>query len=592
MANRLEQENSQMIIYTDGDICATTRELVRSNLFKDMFVQYIKSLEEHDSPLLEIWENKLSTEEEQKSLLSMLGALAEDTIEKIAKILPDAEYYFDKRNELVSFVEGFYNYWRSFDRFMVCRTIEGPESFDKRPYNTFANTSERLNHLVRALYRDICEKISGIRPRVYRQIPAGCEVALIAVEKQYKYPEIYSKIISNIPFIRQVFINPPLVVSPSASRRSGQIQKVDENPLLSLSLDNDKWLCYPAQVGNLVINIYFHQKFICLGSTLANLFEIASDEQVSKGPDAVCVYGASNEQLEKYGELPAVFFDDEANNLVVAAISDDDRMGFFGNLRRMVLTLHNVVMIKRGRMPFRGSMVRIELKNGKSANVLLIGVTAAGKRETLEALQVLGENNIRNLKIIADDMGSFEISDDDKLLGYGTEIGAFIDMADYQQGYAFGQIDRAIIMNPHSRRNARIALPVTTMDEVLKGYPVDIILYTNNYEEIDNRYPTIERFTNSEVAIKTFRDAATMSKGTTISTGVAHTYFANPFGASDYMEVYDEMAKIVFEKAIDSGVFVGQIRTRLGIKRYGERGPDVAAEALLDLISNGWIEGE
>jgi hypothetical protein len=38
-------------------------------------------------------------------------------------------------------------------------------------------------------------------------------------------------------------------------------------------------------------------------------------------------------------------------------------------LKKMALTLHNIMMMKRGRMPFHGAMTRILCKNGTSANI-------------------------------------------------------------------------------------------------------------------------------------------------------------------------------------------------------------------------------
>ena len=40
-------------------------------------------------------------------------------------------------------------------------------------------------------------------------------------------------------------------------------------------------------------------------------------------------------------------------------------------------------------------------------------------------------------------------------IGYGTEIGAFLRLDDLQPGYAFGHLDRSIIMNPN-QVNARL----------------------------------------------------------------------------------------------------------------------------------------
>ncbi|MHB0999273.1 MAG: phosphoenolpyruvate carboxykinase [Armatimonadota bacterium] len=582
----LEQEGSQIILHTTGVICSTTRELVSSNVFEIMVKQYAMELHKHNSPLLDELCIDMEDANAISSLLALLRTLAVVPIEQVVKILPHADKYLDQRHALHRLVEGLYDFWRSHDRFMICHSEQRPDGHDQRPYRTFNSTVEQLTHLVRALYRDICENITGDHPRVYRQVSAGCEVALITSEKQFNSAISYRDVLDGIPFIRQVLLNPPVILTPPMNKRTGKFQRVDDNPILGLVLDKEKWLCYPAQVGPLVVFIYFHQKFTGLGCSLANLFELATDDQITAGPDAIYLYGVPPEGLARYGDLPTVFHDDEENGVLVAAVPNEDRFGYFGYIKKMVLTLHNIIMMKRGRMPYHGAMVRIELKDGMSANVLLIGDTAAGKSESLEALRILGENHIRDLKIIADDMGSLEIAEDGKVHGYGTEIGAFIRLDDLQHGYAFGQIDRAILHNPQLV-NARVILPVTTLDEVLKGYPVDYLLYANNYEAVDEQHPIIEHLKTVDRALDTFRDAATMAKGTTTSTGLVHTYFANIFGAMQYRELHEELAQRTFEAAYETGVYVGQLRTRLGIGGCETTGPQEAAMALLSLISNG-----
>ncbi len=585
LTKSLEQEGNQLILHTTGVICSTARELASSEAFEVVVERYIADLREHDSPILD----QLCTDAEDAvhipRLIALLRTLAVVPLEQVVKILPYADNYLGRRKALHELVEGLYDFWRSYDRFMVCHSEQGSDSHDQRPYRTFNATVEQLTHLVRALYRDICENITGDHPRVYRQVSAGCEVALIATEKPWKCPTTYFDLLEVIPFVRQVLLNPPLILNPPMNKRTGQFQRVKDNPLLGLSLDKEKWLCYPAQVGPLVVFIYFHQKFIGLGCSLANLFELATDEQIAEGPDAIYLYGAPAEGLARFGDLPTVFYDDEENGMMVAAVPDEDRFGYFGYLKKMVLTLHNIAMMKRGRMPYHGAMVRIELKDGTSANVLLIGDTAAGKSESLEAFRILGEKHIRDLRIIADDMGSLEIAEDGSVLGYGTEIGAFIRLDDLQHGYAFGQIDRAIIHNPHLV-NARVILPVTTLDEVLRGYPIDVLLYANNYEEVDEEHPIVERLSTAERAMEIFRDAAAMAKGTTTSTGLVHTYFANIFGATQYREVHEKLAQRTLDAAYEAGVFVGQLRTRLGVVGYGTSGPQEAAMALFRLISS------
>ena len=199
---------------------------------------------------------------------------------------------------------------------------------------------------------------------------------MIAVPVETPLPSPYARLLRDIPFIRQILINPPFIIDPPINKRTGSFQKIDRNPLSKTTLDTGRFLCYPAQVGSLVINVYFHQRFLELGSALANLFELADDAQLAKGPDAIFVYGAPSETMADFGPLPTVFYDDEANKILVGATPLEDRFGYFGYVKKMVLTLHNIVMMKRGFMPYHGAMTHIVLKNGRQANVLLLGDTA------------------------------------------------------------------------------------------------------------------------------------------------------------------------------------------------------------------------
>jgi energy-coupling factor transporter ATP-binding protein EcfA2 len=249
----------------------------------------------------------------------------------------------------------------------------------------------------------------------------------------------------------------------------------------------------------------------------------------------------------------------------------------------MMLTLHNAIKMKQGRLPFHGALLSIQLKGGCGANVLLIGDTGAGKSETIEALRGMAEAEIRDLVIVADDMGSLELREDG-VIAYGTEIGAFLRLDDLSPGFAFGQIDRAIIMSA-SRTNSRIVLPVTDYSSIVRGVRLDCALYANNYEEIDEDHAVLEKFGTAAEALKVFRDGTSMSKGTTTSTGLVHAYFANIFGPPQYRELHEELAKKFFSAFFASGVFVGQLRTRLGIPGKETEGPKEAARYLLRLIA-------
>jgi hypothetical protein len=587
MQKRFDIENQQIILHTYGAICSTSGELLNSPVFAHVVSLYCKTLQKQDSPLWTLFADFFEQEREQK-IISLLIQLADISLPQMAEEHPALQPLLEKsrRLRLHEFVEGLYDFWRSFDRFMVLHSEPGKSRLERRPYRSFNATVETLTHIVRGTYRDICENITGDHPRIYRQVSAGCDVGLIAVPRPTLLPDKYAALLSPIPFIRQAWIAPPMIIDPPMNKRTGEFRKVDKNPLDGLTLEPEKWLCYPAQVGPLVIFVYFHQHMIDLGCALSNLFELATDEQIKAGPEAIYLFGAAPDAMKQFGELPTVFHEDTANNLLIAAVPCESRFGYFGYLKKMILTLHNIAMMKKGRMPYHGAMVRITLKNGKSANIVLIGDTATGKSESLEAFRQIGKDMIRELRIVADDMGSFDITADGLIQGYGTEIGAFVRLDDLQAGYAFEQIDRAIIMSPQ-KTNARVVLPVTTLDEILRGYPVDTILYANNYEQVDQDHPILERFDSPQNALQIFREGASMSKGTTTSSGLVHNYFANIFGPPQYKDLHNCLAEKVFQKAFEKGLFVGQLRTRLGIDGFESLGPQEAAKALFEQISNG-----
>ncbi|MEW6139013.1 MAG: phosphoenolpyruvate carboxykinase [Thermodesulfobacteriota bacterium] len=581
-----EREGKQLILHTEGTICTSGREVLQAEVFQRVVSLFCETLWEQGSPLLEPFLRMSESGRSWTRVVNLLRSLAETPLAQVASILPGADGFLDdaNRQRLHQFVERLYDFWRSFDRFIVLHSEPGPSCLDQRPYRSFNATVEAFTQAVRGAYRDLCENITGDKPRVYRQVSAGCDVGLIAVQRASRFPKEYEGLLKDISFIRQVWITPPLIIDPPMNKRTGQFKKVDTNPFAGLSLPPEKWLCYPAQVGPIVVFIYFHQRFMGLACSLANLFEIATDEQISRGADAIYLYGAPAERLSWFGDLPTVFYDDCENNLLLAAVPREDRFGYFGYLKKMVLTLHNIAMMKQGRMPYHGAMVRVSLKTGASANVLIIGDTAAGKSESLEAFRIMGREHIRELRVIADDMGSLEVTNEGSIVAYGSEIGAFIRLDDLQQGYAFEQIDRAIIMSPQ-KVNARVVLPITTLDEVLRGYPVDYLLYANNYEQVDEDHPVLERFDDADRALAVFREGAAMAKGTTTSTGLVHSYFANIFGPPQYRELHEKLATRVFESAFRGGVYVGQLRTRLGIEGYENQGPLEAAKALFREIS-------
>ncbi len=576
---------NKAIIRSRGRTCDTAGELLSSAPFRRFLECILHRLSRRNSRLIGIFGSRVIDDASVTLLIQTLQYLTILDGNVIPNLLPGSDVFFEDPDLLSGFVTYLYDAWSNYDRFVI---VCGPDAdpLDDRPYRTFNDTVERLMHLVRGTYRDIQESITRKHPRVYRQVRAGADFGVIVSQKSQAAAWVkrlggpYAKL-EQIPVARQVMLYPPLVLDPPLNRRTGQFQRVQENPLDLVELAVEEWICYPAMVGELLILVYIHERFLELGLSLCNLFELASDEDLEGGPDAIYLFGVPGDGLNRLGALPTVFYDDPDRGVLVSAIPNADRFGYFGYLKKMMLTLHNIQMMKRGRFPFHGALSRIRLRD-EYHSILLIGDTGAGKSETLEAFRVLSEDRIQDMVIIADDMGSLDTGDG-HVRGYGTELGAFIRLDDLQPGYEFGQMGRAIFMSP-TKTNARLLLPVTSYSDVVRGSTIDMVLYANNYEQVDEDHPIIERFRDSKAALRVFEEGRVMSKGTTTSQGIVESYFGNVFGPPQYRTMHDQIARLTFDRLFADDIFVGVIRTRLGLPGWETRGPVEAARALIDLI--------
>ncbi|MBF0532811.1 MAG: phosphoenolpyruvate carboxykinase [Candidatus Omnitrophica bacterium] len=573
--------DKKIIIRIKNRICESSDELFDSALCRQVVTRCVKELAKRQSLLARPFGALDVTKDKIQVFIETLRFLAKMDVDLVPKVVKGADGFLKDKVLFNDLIEHLYNFWRSFDRFIICDSTGF--DLDQKPYRTFNTTIEHLMHLIRATYRDIQENLTGFHPKIYRQVRSGASVAAIAQGRPLWQGETFYAKLNAIAVMSQILLYPPLILEPPMNKRTGKFERVMVNPLERLTIDAKEWLGYPAKVGELIILIYFHNKFAELGFSLCNLFELADEKDLTRPPDAVFCYGVPRRLVEGLGASPTVFFDDEENQLLVGAIPEDDEFGYFGYLKKMVLTLHNIVMMKRGRLPYHGAMVRVILKGGRAATILMIGDTGAGKSETLEAFRAIGQDEIQDLIIIADDMGSLQIDSQGQIIGYGTETGAFLRVDDLKPGYAFGQIDRAIIMSP-SKINARIILPVTTFNNVIQGFGVDMVLYVNNYEDVDDDHPVIERLKDKDQAMNVFREGTVMSKGTTTTTGIVHSYYANVFGPPQYKDLHEKLAQKYFTAIFKKNIFVGQMRTRLGLPGYEQSGPAEAARQLLALI--------
>ncbi len=571
----------KIVLWLRDRVCEDADDLFNSDQFVKFLHRCLCDLQNKNSKFLQVFGHDEITEKDQEKLISTLHFLSRLPAEHVVKLVDGSDVFFKDKSLFNSLVEYIYNYWRHFKRLVISQTELN--DVDLRPNTTFARTIEHLTTLVRNTYRDIQVNITGKYPRIYRQVSAGAEIAAITKVKQLDIPAIYKSKLQEIGLIRQVLMYPPMIFNSSYNKRTGYFEPVKDNPIEMFNPDPAKWLCYPAMVGSLLILVYFSIKEFELNFALCNLFELAAGADLRRKPDAMMFFGASKEDLPEDLRMKTFYYDDQSNDILVGVVPEDESFGYFGYVKKLILTLHNIKMMKIGRLPFHGACFQLKLNNTPAKTVLIMGDTGAGKSETLEAFRSIASKEIEDVTIIADDMGSLHINEKGDVIAYGTEIGAFVRLDDLQPGYAFGQMDRAVIMNAN-QVNARVVIPVTTYETIMTGHKVDYVLYANNYDRIHDGEIAIRRIDDVEKALDIFRSGRVMSKGTTTTTGVVQTYFANIFGPYQYQELHEILAKEYFGKFYNKGVFVGEMLTQLGVEGFERNGPLNAAKDLLKLI--------
>ena len=305
---------------------------------------------------------------------------------------------------------------------------------------------------------------------------------------------------------------------------------------------------------------------------LANLFEFAPPSLWDKKPQCIILFGIKDNRKD------TDYYYDEENDIYVGKISYQPVIEYFGYFKKMALTLHNLVMIKKGYLPIHGAMLKIRLKDGRAKGVCLMGDSGAGKSETIEAMNKIADL-IDAQTVIFDDMGIM-YEKDGTIYAQGTEIGAFVRLDDLDNSATYRDMDRSIFFNP-GNNNARVITPASPYNVVISPHKVDIFLYANNYD--DKR--GISLISDVKEAKEIYVRGRRYALGTTNEVGLSETYFANPFGPMQEKEMCDPLIDRVLEKAKESGVLLGEIYTNLGLKDKGHGGIEIAAKELIKLIS-------
>lgn len=481
----------------------------------------------------------------------------------------DSQLLLD-RERLVYVIESFYTFYRKLDRLATIKISESSSGY----VISLMDADTRFNNMLRYMYRNFLEKVQGYGSNVYRQLNAGTDAAMILADVNWQVPQGYEGL-ADIPFASQILLKPPLLLNPKGNKRYGSFELVKENVIKHKELDYHQYYCYPAKVGELLIFVYVNFDFAFSGLANANLFQLATRKEASENKvDGIMIFGYPDDS-----EASTYTYDEKAD-LWVGKVPYMEKIEYFGYMKKMVLTMHNAIMMVKGRLPIHGSMINLNYRNNRSIGVCFIGDSGAGKSEVIEAMQLLDDPDLVSMDIIFDDMGSFLI-EEDKMLAQGSEIGAFIRLDDLDKGSPYKSMDRSIFMNPDST-NARIVVPVAPYHLIVKKHPVHFLFYANNYENKVG-YELAEYANDMK---EVFVDAKRMALATTHEKGLSSTYFANPFGPMQDQATCNKLLDTYFKYLDVAQVQVGQVYTGLGVSETSNDHIRETASTLLQLFDD------
>jgi hypothetical protein len=464
---RFELTDKKAIINFDAVHCESEAKLLQSRSFSLVLAQYLRHLRKKKDPLVQSLKG-IKSSMILDSYKHLLVYDYHDVYKKNENLHPLLKH----RDVFYRFSESFYDYWRKIERYaFMLRPKQSGHDIGRQ---SLIQTSDHLNQLVLSVYRSVTQKILGSEFSVYRQLPAGLNANLFLVPNRWTTKKMFEPL-QNANFIASLLVRPPFMIYSKANTRSGLFKEGKKHPLKHIKFDKSNYFVYPIMVGPCLTYVYFHKTFLHHGVALCNLFEPAHYEQFKdKKPDIIYLCGIEE------AEFDATYFYDQEEDIYIGTLELKDTNDYFGYMKKMLLTMHNVYMIDRGHLPIHGAMVNCTLKNGKEKNIVVIGDSGAGKSETLEALRVIGSQYIKSMRVIYDDMGTFMIKNNN-MVSFGTEIGAFVRLDDLDSGYAYQEFDRAVFLNP-DKTNARLILPVSEYHFVMHEHHVDIVLYANNYD--------------------------------------------------------------------------------------------------------------
>ena len=531
---------------------STSTELLTSKTFKEIVDNYIYEQMKKQTDVYEFIKLNFGNNQSEK-LTNLCQLLLKTSYIELQKNFE----YLSNKQVLLKIADGLYDQWRKNQRYVLLE-----DSLTNDRYELL-EAIDRFSRLVISTYRDVYENILGTSQRIYRELPSGANAGFLITKTTFDLPVELSAF-NNSFYIKSMMIKPPFLVHTKSNTRKG-VFKEKNYPITKI--DSNNYLSIGVKIGGSLGLCYISKKYLDYVIGIGNLFELATPDEANKEkPEFYMIFGYEDEHIKE------CYYYKLNDGTYVGVCPDTPEIDYFGYVKKMILTLHNLNRINNNELPIHGAGIKIKKTDGTSIVFAILGDSGAGKSETLEALKSLNYDEIADVVTLFDDMGTM-VNINGKLYIKGTETGAFVRLDDLDKSYSIKSIDRAIYFNPESI-NSRLVIPMSTYLESSTLYPIDAFLLADNYSEGE----TLIKYTDKEKAIADFIEGKRMTMQTTSEKGIVSTFFANPFGPVQEEEKTRKIIESFFEILYKTNVKVLRIRTRLSYER--KEGPEKAAKEI------------
>lgn len=531
---------------------STSTELLTSKTFKEIVDNYIYEQKKKQTDVYEFIKLNFGNNQSEK-LTNLCQLLLKTSYIELQKSFE----YLSNKQVLLKIADGLYDQWRKNQRYVLLE-----DSLTNDRYELL-EAIDRFSRLVISTYRDVYENILGTSQRIYRELPSGANAGFLITKTTFDSPNELSAF-NNSFYIKSMMIKPPFLVHTKSNTRKG-VFKEKNYPITKI--DSNNYLSIGVKIGGSLGLCYISKKYLDYVIGIGNLFELATPDEANKEkPEFYMIFGYGDEHIKE------CYYYKLNDGTYVGVCPDTPEIDYFGYVKKMILTLHNLNRINNNELPIHGAGIKIKKTDGTSIVFAILGDSGAGKSETLEALKSLNYDEIADVVTLFDDMGTM-VNINGKLYIKGTETGAFVRLDDLDKSYSIKSIDRAIYFNPESI-NSRLVIPMSTYLESSTLYPIDAFLLADNYSEGE----TLIKYTDKEKAIADFIEGKRMTMQTTSEKGIVSTFFANPFGPVQEEEKTRKIIESFFEILYKTNVKVLRIRTRLSYER--KEGPEKAAKEI------------